>query len=98
MLIMEVEFSSAAELYNRLKPALNSKKREFERLGYNYIKSDDIWNYLKEDKWRQASDLSLYQMVSAILNVSRSELDSYIKSKLNSKKRDQYFQDDESIL
>lgn len=48
---MEVEFNSLEELYQRIKPALTTKKEEMRRSGYVYIKEEDIWNYLKEVKW-----------------------------------------------
>ena len=35
---MDIEFNSLEELYNRLKPALNTKQREMVRCGYNYMK------------------------------------------------------------
>ena len=47
-MIMDVSISSLTELYERLKPALISKKEEMKRLGYPYIKEEDIWNYLKD--------------------------------------------------
>jgi len=45
---MDIEFNSAGELYERLKPALKSKVSELRKFGYDYLKSEDIWNYLKE--------------------------------------------------
>ena len=45
-----MEFNSLEELYERIKPALRCKQSEMKRNGYNYIKLEDIWNYLKEVK------------------------------------------------
>jgi hypothetical protein len=47
---MDIEFNSLVELYERVKPAILTKQRELQRLGYNYIKVEDIWNFLKEKK------------------------------------------------
>ena len=47
---MEIEFNSLVELYERLKPAITTKQRELKRTGYDYIKQEDIWNFLKERK------------------------------------------------
>ena len=33
---MDMNFSSLEELYNRLKPALRTKKRELKENGYGY--------------------------------------------------------------
>ena len=91
---MEVEFNSLEELYNRLKPALITKKNEMNRSGYQYIKIEDIWNYLKEVKWKKAKDLSLYEMVSDVLNVDDLLIDNYLKQKLNLKNREIYFKEE----
>ena len=91
---MEIEFNSLEELYNRLKPALVTKKNEMNRNGYKYIKIEDIWNYLKEIKWKKARDLSLYEMVSDVLNVDDLLIDDYLKQKLNLKKRELYFKEE----
>ena len=79
---MDISFSSVEELYKRIKPALKTKKKEMERLGYSYIKEKDIWYYLKDNKWRLSNNLSLYQMVTDILNCDNLLIDNYVKSKL----------------
>lgn len=88
---MDMEFSSLEELYNRLKPALRTKKRELKENGYGYLKIEDIWNYLKENKWKRSNNLSLNDMVSDILNADNEFIDDYFKEKLNSKNRNVYF-------
>lgn len=91
---MNLEFSNLKELYNRLKPALQTKKNEMNRKGYNYIKVEDIWNYLKEVKWKQASNLSLHEMVSDVLNAEDGIIDAYLKQKLNQKDRNIYLKEE----
>ena len=66
---MDYEFKSILELYERLKPALNAKVAELKRHDINYIKIEDIWNYLRISKWSKANNLLLYQMVDDILNI-----------------------------
>lgn len=88
-----MEFNSLEELYNRLKPALETKKMEMKRNGYSYIKIEDIWNYLKEIKWKNSSNLSLHEMVSDVLNTDEMLIDSYLKQKLNLKDRELYFKE-----
>ena len=88
---MDIEFNNVKELYERLTPALNAKASEMHRNGYVYIKPDDIWNYLKEVKWKKSHDLSLYEMVNNILNTDNYEIDMYLKEKLNSRERRLYF-------
>ena len=88
---MEIEFRTASELYDRLKPALKTKVEEMRRNGYLYIKEEDIWNYLKEIKWVKSVNLGLYQMVSDVLNTDDIAIDDYLKEKLNLRKRKIYF-------
>ncbi|MDD6323077.1 MAG: post-transcriptional regulator [Bacilli bacterium] len=88
---MEIEFKSQEELYKRLKPALNTKKDELNVNGYGYLKIEDIWNYLKENKWKTSHDLSLNEMVSDILNADNELIDAYFKTKINEKNRKIYF-------
>ena len=49
---MDITFASKEELYKRVKPALRTKKNEFKKLGYSYIKETDIWNFLIKKKWK----------------------------------------------
>lgn len=88
---MDPEFNNIKELYKRLRPALDTKASEMHRQGYNYIKADDVWNYLKEVKWKKSHNLSLYEMVNNILNTDNYEIDAYLKNKLNSRERRLYF-------
>lgn len=84
---MEIKFNSLKELYDRLKPALQTKKNEMTRIGYSYIKEEDIWNYLKEIKWKTAENLSLHEMVNDILNTDDVVIDKYLKEKLKNEQR-----------
>lgn len=75
----DIVFNSVQELYERLKPALASKKNEMSLLGYKDIKEIDIWNYLKVKKWANAHNLLLYQMVDDIINAPALVLIDYYK-------------------
>lgn len=89
---MDIQFNSLEELYNRIKPALMAKVEELRRNDLNYIKEEDVWNYLKEIKWKDSSDLKLYQMVSDVLNADNLSIDEYLKKKLNMTERHIYFE------
>lgn len=82
---MDIEFNNVKELYERLKPALNTKVTELKRNDLDYIKVEDIWNYLKESKWVSANNLLLYQMVDDILNLDNNEIDEYVKEQIRKK-------------
>lgn len=82
---MDIEFNSVKELYERLKPALTTKVIELKRNDLDYIKMEDIWNYLKDSKWSKANNLLLYQMVDDILNLDNNEIDEYVKGEIRKK-------------
>ena len=84
---MELEFASLKELYDRLTPALITKCSEMKRVGYSYIKEEDIWNYLKEIKWKKAVNLSLHEMVNDVLNTDNVIIDKYMKDKFKNNPR-----------
>ena len=82
---MDIEFNSIKELYDRLQPALNTKITELRRYDLDYIKKEDVWNYLKITKWEKATNLELYQMVDDILNLDNDEIDRYVKEEIRKK-------------
>ena len=88
---MEVEFHSLEELYRFIRPALVTKQSEMYRCGYHYIEPEDIWNYLKEIKWKNAINLRTDEMVNDILHTDDAIIDDYVRSKLHRKKRRVYF-------
>ncbi len=92
---MTEDFKTLEELYQRIRPALSTKKEEMKRNGYIYIKEEDIWNYLKEVKWLNSKDLSLYQMTCDILNTNDLVIDEYLRGKINLKNRKVYFKEDD---
>lgn len=89
---MDLEFGTLEELYKRLKPALLTKKNELKRSGIEYIKEEDIWNYLTEVKWSNSKNLLLYQMVNDILNVPNIRIEKYVKDKMSIRNRNIYFE------
>ena len=76
---MNIEFKNVEELYKRLSPALNTREYELKRSGYDFIKKEDIWNYLIGYKWKGSSNLLLFEMVDDILNVDYILLKNYVE-------------------
>lgn len=95
---MDITFQSLAELYERIKPALKTKQREMKREGYTYIKEEDIWNYLKEVKWKNSKNLTLFDMVDDVLNTDSMVIDSHLKRELRTLKRRRNLEEDEENL
>lgn len=91
---MDVEFNSLRELYLRLEPALETKRSEMERAGYQYIKKEDIWNYLKEVKWKNSKNLLLNDMVDDILNSDELDIDEHLKRQMRRETRTARFDEE----
>lgn len=66
-----MEFETEEELKKHLYPALEIKVQDLKQKGINFISEDDLWKYLKEDKWKNSKDLNLSEMVNDILNFNR---------------------------
>lgn len=78
----EIKFKSLTELYERILPALKTKKRELNKKGFNYIHEEDIWNYLKKYKWTRSRDLDLGSMVNDIFLLEAQELKDFVLSEI----------------
>ena len=82
------EYKSQKELYLALVPALNVKMRIIRNSEYNYIKKEDIWNYLRTNKWCKDINLCISEMVNDIINVEEKLIDKYLKDKLNKEEKE----------
>ena len=74
---MNLKFNNIKELYELLLPALETKEIQLKRNDYFGLTKKDIWEYLKETKWKNSNNLRIYQMVYDILYVDNDELNSY---------------------
>lgn len=63
-----MEFNSLSELKQRIMPALKMKEEHFFKEGKN-ITAEDIWIYLKNNKWIISKNLSLNEIVNDILKL-----------------------------
>ena len=77
---MEYGFRSQKELFQRVKPALNSKCMELQRYDLD-VKELDIWNYLIIKKWKKAQGLMLSDVVNDIMSLKASDISNYLKEK-----------------
>ena len=83
----ELDINNSVTLYKRITPALNTKVRELKKSNIDYIRNEDIWNFLKKYKWKN-NNPSLDVMVDDILNLDNSKLDYYVKEKKINKRED----------
>ncbi|HOB25522.1 MAG TPA: post-transcriptional regulator [Bacilli bacterium] len=82
---MNNKINSQKELYNRISPALRTKKHELFIDGYKFVKERDIWDYNKEYIWVNSKGLTIAQIVDNILNTSNKEYANYVLNKINRK-------------
>lgn len=85
-MVMNVEYQSEEELFISLKGAFNVKLRLIKD-DYDYIKSVDIWNYLKINKWRKSKNLGIAEMTNDIINVDIEKVDLFLKGRIKSEDR-----------
>ncbi len=83
--MMENKINSQIELYKRIKPALRTKKHELMAAGIKIVTEKDIWNYNKENKWRNGKGLTIASMVDDVLNTDNGIYEEYVLKKLNIK-------------
>ena len=77
----EIKFGSLEELYQRLLPALRSKKKLLHAGGFKSINEQDIWEYLVNNKWNDSYGLELCDIVDDVLNTDDTLIVDYIHSK-----------------
>ena len=71
-----MEFTSQQELYKKLIPAFNVKKRLILNSKYKDISNKDIWLYLIEKKWKNSHNLTLSEMVNDIIITDLEEINN----------------------
>lgn len=85
---MDIEFKSLDDLYKRLKPALYSKVVELKRMGLEYIKEEDIFNYLSQNFWSKKDNLSISDLTNDILYLDKNLITNYCMNLLKDTDRE----------
>lgn len=85
-MVRNMEYNSEKELFESLRGAFNVKLRMIKE-NYDYIKTIDIWNYLKINKWCKTKNLSLSEMVNDIINIDITKVDTFLKEYLKRENR-----------
>lgn len=86
---MNEEFKSLKDLYERVKPALYSKLKEINRLGFSVVSEIDIWNYLIINNWKDRTNLELHEIISDILYVDNYRVYEYVINKMKKYKENE---------
>lgn len=82
----EIVFNSQEELFERIRPALRSKRVLLKQSGFKNVKEQDIWDYLRLNKWTSSHGLELCEMVDDILHTENELIVQYCHSKYMSDK------------
>ncbi|WP_449538387.1 post-transcriptional regulator [Ferdinandcohnia sp. Marseille-Q9671] len=61
-----------------VRPFLKSKLEEFQLYGYDKVKEDELWGFLRNKTWRkEKEEKPLHQIVSDILSVKVGDFMNY---------------------
>ena len=68
-----------AKLFEKIRPAIETKIEEFKFYQYDTITAEELWRYCVEKKWRKKNveQLHLYEIIATVLNVSPSDIVSF---------------------
>lgn len=69
-----MEFNSKEELYQKLLPVFNVKKRLLSITTYRNIDINDIWSYLSINVWRHTKNLTTQKIVNDIIIFDPSKI------------------------
>ncbi len=77
----DIKFKSITDLYKRLLPALVTRKNDLRNQDIDTSELE-IWNYLRDVKWIDYNNLTLYDMVDHIFNFDLNTFEEYRKQKI----------------
>ncbi|MED3800963.1 post-transcriptional regulator [Lysinibacillus xylanilyticus] len=67
------------QLFEKIRPAIDSKMGEFKHYQYDAITAEELWRFCIEKKWRKKNieQLRLHEIISTIFSVSPSDIVSF---------------------
>ncbi|EON71388.1 hypothetical protein H131_15513 [Lysinibacillus sphaericus OT4b.31] len=68
-----------AQLFEKIRPAIDSKIAEFKHFQYDAITAEELWRFCVEKKWRKKNveQLRLYEVIATIFAVRPSDIVSF---------------------
>ena len=94
---MEERFTSLKALYKRLLPAIKTKHSEMILSGFSYVSKEDIFNYVQKKTWKDTKEITLYEMVSDILNADCYDIVAFLGKKVKQEKKE-IVKEDKTLL
>ncbi|WP_341299904.1 post-transcriptional regulator [Lysinibacillus sp. FSL H8-0500] len=67
------------QLFEKIRPAIDSKIAEFKYYQYDAITAEELWRYCVEKKWRKKNveQLRLHEVIATVFAVSPSDIVSF---------------------
>ncbi|MFJ6208246.1 post-transcriptional regulator [Lysinibacillus sp. NPDC092081] len=67
------------QLFEKIRPAIDSKIEEFKHYQYDAITAEELWRYCVEKKWRKKNidQIRLHEVIATIFAVSPSDIVSF---------------------
>lgn len=78
---------------HHVKPALVSKAEEFKILDYGEVTEAELWNFLRNKKWKKKNELMVYEMVADIMSIKPNEFMTF--ATIESYKAGSWFESEE---
>lgn len=69
-----MEYTSQFDLYKKLIPVFNVKKRLILHSKYKNITNENIWLYLIETKWKKSHNLGISEIVNDIITIDLEKI------------------------
>ncbi|MGN7408526.1 MULTISPECIES: post-transcriptional regulator [unclassified Sporosarcina] len=67
------------QLFDHVRPAIESKMNEFHFYGYSTVTEKDIWKYCVQKKWRKRniSEMRTYELINDVMELTPAEYMTY---------------------
>ena len=67
------------QLFEKIRPAIDSKIEECKYYQYDAITAEELWRYCVEKKWRKKNieQLRLHEIIATIFAISPSDIVSF---------------------
>ncbi|GLC88457.1 post-transcriptional regulator [Lysinibacillus piscis] len=68
-----------AQLFEKVRPAIDSKIEEFKQFRYDTITGEELWRFCVQKKWRKKNveQLPLHEVIATLFSVSPSDIVSF---------------------
>ena len=67
------------QLFDHVRPAIESKRNEFHFYGYTTVTATDIWKYCVQKKWRKRDipEMRIHELLNDVMELTPAEYMTY---------------------